>query len=190
MNTYTVKELMVPISEYATVKEGATLYEAVLALEKAQADYDHTKYRHRAVLVLGKENRVVGKLSHMDVLDAVQAQTIADSGFTFDELSDFGFSIQFASSLLNQGPLSGISLEDLCKSAAKQRVEDYMQSPTAGEYVSPEASLELAIRQMVTGLHLSLLVAEADKKIVGILRLSDAFAAIFHVMKNSVSDKE
>ena len=36
MKSYTVKELMVPLSEYATVSEDATLYEAVLSLEEAQ----------------------------------------------------------------------------------------------------------------------------------------------------------
>ena len=36
VESYSIKELMVPLSEYATVKEDATLYEAVLALEEAQ----------------------------------------------------------------------------------------------------------------------------------------------------------
>ena len=45
-----VKELMIPLSEYATVTVGANLHEAVLALEKAQADFDHTRYRHRAII--------------------------------------------------------------------------------------------------------------------------------------------
>ena len=37
MKNYMVKELMIPLSEYATVNVEANLYEAVLALEKAQA---------------------------------------------------------------------------------------------------------------------------------------------------------
>jgi len=36
VSDYLVKQLMVPLSEYATVPEGSTLFEAVLALEKAQ----------------------------------------------------------------------------------------------------------------------------------------------------------
>ena len=36
MRSIIVKEMMVPIEEYATVRLEATLYEAVLALEKAQ----------------------------------------------------------------------------------------------------------------------------------------------------------
>ena len=49
MKRYLVKDLMVPISEYATVPQGSTLSEAVIALEKAQEEYNHTHYRHRAV---------------------------------------------------------------------------------------------------------------------------------------------
>ena len=62
MSEYRVEELMVPLSEYATVPEGSTLFDAVLALEKAQEEFDHTKYKHRGVLILGKDKRVIGKL--------------------------------------------------------------------------------------------------------------------------------
>ena len=54
MKTNKIEDLMVPLSEYATVIVGATLFEAILALEKAQGDFDQTKYRHRAILVLDK----------------------------------------------------------------------------------------------------------------------------------------
>jgi hypothetical protein len=39
MKQYRVKDLMVPISGYATVAVGSTLSEAVVALEKAQEEY-------------------------------------------------------------------------------------------------------------------------------------------------------
>jgi hypothetical protein len=38
------------------------------------------------------------------------------------------------------------------------------------------------VHQLVTGRHLSLLVTQ-EKKIVGVLRMSDVFAAAFHVIK-------
>ena len=40
MKTQTIKNLMVPLSEYATVPLDATLLDAVVALEKAQAAFD------------------------------------------------------------------------------------------------------------------------------------------------------
>ena len=66
-----VKDLMVPLSEYAAVSEEATLYDAVLALEEAQAAFDQSRYRHRAVLVYDKDKKVVGKVSQLDILRAL-----------------------------------------------------------------------------------------------------------------------
>ncbi len=57
-----------------------------------------------------------------------------------------------------------------------------MQTPSEGEFIEQDASLEMAVMQLVTGLHISLLVIR-DKEIIGILRMSDAFAAVFHTMK-------
>ena len=57
-----------------------------------------------------------------------------------------------------------------------------MQTPSEGEFIEQEASLEMAVMQLVMGHHFSLLVTRG-KEIVGILRLTDAFAAIFHIMK-------
>lgn len=188
MRTYMVKELMVPISEYATVREGATLYEAVLALEKAQEEYDHTRYRHRAVLVLSDQGKVIGKLSHMDVLRAIEAQP-EEPLFPFNELADFGFSRKLMRTLAVERLREDVSLRDLCRTASRIAVETFMQAPTEGEYVEPETSLELAVHQMVAGQHLSLLVAR-DDEIVGILRLTDAFAAIFHTMKECETDEQ
>ena len=72
MKTQMIKNLMVPLSEYATVPVDATLLDAVVALEKAQAAFDQTKYRHRAVLVLDKDNQVVGKIGQLDALKALE----------------------------------------------------------------------------------------------------------------------
>ena len=72
MKDLKVVDLMVPLSEYATVSEDATLYEAVLELEKAQEEFDHTRYRHRAILVLDSDGKVIGKLSQLDALKALE----------------------------------------------------------------------------------------------------------------------
>ena len=185
MQDYTVKELMVPLSEYATVPEGSTLFDAVLALEKVQEEYDHTRYRHRAILILDKQKRVVGKLSHLDVLWAIDPDD--QSREKLKGLASYGFSQKFIRNLINHNRPHGISLKELCREAAKLKVEAFMQRPTEGEYVEPDASLEAAIHQLTTGHHQALLVAK-DKEIVGILRLSDVFAAIFHTMKECEND--
>jgi CBS domain-containing protein len=180
VSDYRVKELMVPLSEYATVPEGSTLFGAVLALEKAQEEFDHTKYMHRGVLILDKDKRVIGKLGQLDVLRALEPKD-EDPG-EINELSQFGFSSNFVHKLRKQRRMKAKPLKDLCSKASKLRVEDFMQTPTEGEIIEQEASLEMAVMQLVTGRHISLLVTR-DKEIIGVLRLTDAFAAVYHTMK-------
>ena len=175
-----VKDLMVPLSEYATVPKGATLYEAVLALEKAQEEFEQAKYIHRAVLILDNDNRVIGKLSQLDVLRAMNPEN--ESANKIDDIKRFGFSEGFINTMQEVHRFKDAHLEDICSTAMGANVVDYMQAPSEGEYVEENTSLEAAIHQLVKGLHLSLLVTRSEK-IVGILRMSDVFAAVFHIMK-------
>lgn len=185
MSDYLVKQIMVPLSEYATVPVGSTLFEAVLALEKAQEEFDHTKYKHRGVLILDKDKRVIGKLAQLDVLRALEPQN--DDRRDISELSQYGFSSNFIRNLRQQRRLQETPLKDLCSKAAELRVEDFMQAPSEGEFIDQEASLEIAVLQLVMGHHLSLLVTRG-KEIVGTLRLTDVFAAVFHTMKECEND--
>ena len=180
MKEYTVKDLAVSLSEYATVPIGSTLFEAVLALEKAQEEFDHTKYRHRGVLILDAENRVVGKLNHLDALRALEP--VQDENAGIAQLSPFGFSDRFVNDLRKRERLKAAPLADLCRKAAELKVEDFMRATAEGEVIDEEASLDIAIHQLVMGNHSSLLVTRGGK-VVGILRLADVFAAVFHTMK-------
>jgi len=180
VKTYQVKDLMIPLTEYATVDEDATLFDAVMALEKAQLSFDHSRYQHRAILILNKEGSVVGKISQIDVLRTLEpkyAEMQASDG-----LSRYGFSKKFMKSMLIQYHLWESPLKDICRKAGEKRVKDFMYAPTEGEYVAEESTLDEAIHQLVLGQHQSLLVTK-DNEIVGILRLTDVFAAVFHVMK-------
>lgn len=182
MKNYVVKDLMVPISEYATVSEQATLFEAVMALEKAQEQYQQSQYSHRAVLIMDKNQRVIGKLSQMDFLCALEP-----SDANLDQIRKFkryGFTrkavaLQQEEYLKNSPPIL-----DVYSKAAKLNVTDFMQRPTEGEYVDENASLDMALHQLTAGSNLSLLVTKGEH-IVGVLRLSDVFAAVFHAMKES-----
>lgn len=182
MKNYIVKDLMVPISEYATVPEEATLFEAVLALEKAQEQYQQSQYSHRAVLILDKNQRVIGKLSQMDFLCALEP---SDANLEqIRKFKRFGFTrkavaLQQEEYLKNSPPIL-----DVYSKAAQLKVTDFMQRPTEGEYVDENASLDMALHQLTAGSNLSLLVTRSAD-IVGVLRLSDVFAAVFHAMKKS-----
>jgi CBS domain-containing protein len=182
MKSYLVKDLMVPLSEYATVSEDATLYEAVLSLEEVQEKFEdkHTRYRHRAILIIDKDGNVVGKLGQLDVLRALEPKY--QDMVQGEGLHRLGFTKDFEKSILEDYHLFANPLDDICRNAGEQNVKKFMNTPTEGEYVSEDASLDVAIHQLIMGNHQSLLVTGSGK-IVGILRLTDVFAAVFHKMK-------
>ena len=181
MKTRRVKDLMVPLVEYATVSEDASLYEAVLALEEAQKKFRQDAYKHRAILVLDKGGRVVGKLSQLDVIKGLEAgyKKMGD----FKGISHTGFSTEFIKSMVDKYDLWQKPLEDICRRAPHIKVKDVMYTPTEGEYVPDEATLDQALHQLVVGHHQSLLVTKGGKQIVGILRLTDVFQEVCGMIK-------
>jgi CBS domain-containing protein len=180
MKSIKIKELMIPLAKYATVSEDATLYEAVVALEEAQKKFDGERDRHRAILVLDKENRVVGKVSQWDILKGLEPRY--DQIGHLKETSRYGFSPDFIRSMMDSYGLWRKPLEDICRKAGEMQVKALMYAPDEGEYVADEATLDQAIHLLVMGHHQSLLVKSGDA-IVGILRLSDVFREICRMIK-------
>ncbi len=181
MKKYKIKDLVVPLSEYAVISEDATLYEAVLALEKAQNEFDTTRYRHRAVLVEDKSHKVIGKLGQLDILRALEPK-YAEMKSESHRMAKLGFSKKFLLDMLETYKLFDSPMDDICRKAGRDKVTKYMHRPTEGEFIHEDASLDEAIHLLMAGHHQSLLVTRGDN-IVGILRLTDVFAAIFHSMK-------
>jgi len=181
MNSLTIKKLTVPLSQYATVSESATLYDAILALEKAQANNDQSHYPHRAILVFDERNRVIGKLGQFDILMALESKysQIPD----FERLTGMGLSAKFAKDLFKQYSVWNEPLEKICQEAADLNVRDVMYNLTEDEYIEESASIDEAIHQLIMGRHQSLLVTR-DEEIVGILKLTDVFHWISQLIKS------
>ncbi len=177
-----VEEMMVPLEEYATVSEDATLLDAVNMLEKVQDEYDreHFPYLHRAVLVYDEDKKIVGKISQIDVLKALEPK--------YDEIGDMkrislaGFSPKFFSSLIDKYALCDRSFIDMCSQAAARKVKEFMYTPGEGEYVEEDVVICEAVHQLIIGHHQSLLVTSGSD-IVGVLRLTDVFKRTSQTIK-------
>ena len=180
MKTINVKKIMVPIGEYATVDEDATLNEALTALETAQKQQAGEGYKHRAVLVYAKNGDIVGKLSQLDLIMGLERgyAQVED----LKRVSYSGYSRSFLKSLAQKHNLWSGPLKDICRKGVTLKARDIMYRPVEGEFVEADATLDEAIHQLVMGRHQSLLVTE-NGKIVGILRLTDVFVQICEVMK-------
>lgn len=180
MKSIRVKQLMIPLADYATVSEDATLHEAILALEEAQKKFHSERDRHRAVLVLDKDSRVIGKLSQWDVLKGLEPRY--DQIGSLKETSRYGFSPEFIRSMLDSYSLWRKPLEDLCRKGGEVKVGTMIHAPEESEYIAEDAALDEAIHQLVMEHRESLLVKSGDR-IVGILRLCDIFREICRMIK-------
>lgn len=175
-----VKDLMVPLADYATVFEEATLYEAILALDNAQKSVGQDREKHRAVLVLNNHRRVIGKLSQWDVSAGIEPEYRGIKHFL--EKTHFGLSPEYLRSMMQDYGLWKKPLEDLCRKASEIRVKDIMSKPAPGEHISEEAALDEAIHRLVMGRYQSLIVQKGEN-ITGILRMSDVFKGICDIVK-------
>lgn len=180
MKTLLAKDLMIPISEYATVSEEATLYDAVLALEKAQDGFSRNRYQQRAILVYDKKEKIIGKISQLDILRSLEPkyEQIGVPGLR----SRTPFTPKFIKSLFDQFDILNKPLDDICKKAGQKRVKDLLERPSEEEYVNEETTLNEAIHMLVVGQHQSLLVVR-EEKVIGILRLTDVFHEVFKLVK-------
>ncbi|MCK5541899.1 MAG: CBS domain-containing protein [Desulfobacterales bacterium] len=179
-----VNEVMIPLSEYATVNEDDTLEKAIRTLHDVQKATSMDAYKHRAVLVYDETGNISGKVSPLDVLRALEpkysqfghSDHLAKMG-----LSRFGLSNDFIQSLVENYDLWDESCEFLVEKAKTRKVKEIMYSPQEGEYVNEDTNIAEAIHQFILGHHQSLLVLRKDK-VVGILRLSDVFKLICDLM--------
>ncbi len=180
-----VIKFMVPLADYATVREEATMGDAILALEKAEKDF-RSSHLHRAILVLGKDNKVVGKLSEFDVIRSLEPK-YKELGET-RKISRAGINVDSLKSMQTQLDLWAVPFQQACSNAAKHPVKDFMYTPTEGEFVNENATLREALHQIIIGHHHSLLVTSGDD-IVGVLRASDGFKSICEEIKTVMSEK-
>jgi len=199
MKTISVKDVMVPISDYATVSQEATLYDAVLALEKAQGKFDQNRYRHRAILVYDENGKITGKISQLAILQALEPKyehkitgkisqlailQALEPKYEHFEIprSRLLFSPKFMNSLFDQYDLWNKPLDDICKKAGQKRVKEFAERFSEGEIVEEETTLNEAIHMLVVGQLQSLLVMRKEE-VTGLLRLTDVFHEVFNLVK-------
>ena len=178
-----VKEIMIPLSEYATVSEEDSIVHAIKALKNAQKDTKQ-QYKHRAVLVYDKNKQISGKMSMFDILKALepkyrQFEHTDNTGRM--GLSRFGLSHEFLNSLIENFTLWDETLEELVKKASNLQVKEVMYKPTEGEYIDEEVPVAEAVHQFILGCHQSLLVRK-NNKVVGIIRLIDVFNLVSEIL--------
>jgi len=182
MENKKVRDIMVPLGEYAVVPDTATILDAVLALDRAQKRVPAGRAPHRAVLVVDKNGEVVGKVGQWSFLKSLEPKYA--NLHDLDTLTKAGVSDQFISSLMDHFRFFQDDLTNLCRLARDRHIVDIMRPVT--EYIKADASLGDAIHLLVVRRTLSVLVKDGDR-FVGLLRLSDLFREVSEQMKELAS---
>lgn len=175
-----VKDVMAPMQEYATVSLDATLYDAVIALEKSYQTGDQRTYRHRSVLVIDETGDVKGKLTYVDVLRALEPRY--EKVGEIETVSRHGWSPEFLTFISKHFGLWQGSLQGLCAKAAGRKVRDMITEPTHLQYIDMNTSLDEGIHHLIMNKQLSVLVRSGDQ-VVGVLRLIDVFEKVCEEIK-------
>ncbi len=184
MREKTVKEVMIPLSDYATISEDATLKEAIKELHESQKAHKYTR-KHRAILAYDENSNITGKVSFRCIFKALEPkyrqfehpENIGSMG-----LSRFGFNEDFLSSLLENYSLWDETLEELVKKASNVKIKDIMYTPTNSEFMNEDSLLAEAVHQFILGCHQSLLVVK-DGEVTGVVRFADLFDLVSDILE-------
>lgn len=178
MSERTVRDLMLPLEDYATIGAGCTVREALIALSKAQLGLTYDRHQHRSVLVLDRSGDVIGKLSHWALLRSLDPEILDEHDVA--QLDRAGLSSDFITRLKRDARGRGLGLRQMCRTAARVKVENAMVPASAS--IDEAALLTDAIRQFVLSYEQSLLVRRQGRP-VGVLRLADVFEELADLIR-------
>jgi hypothetical protein len=175
-----VKHYMVPIEKFPLIPETATFSGAVIALEQAQEEYLAGKREQRILLVHDKDNKIVGKLSPMDVVRGLEPDydKLVDTT-THAFISNYEYMIKTER---ERASLWSKPLDDLCFKAKDIQIKDFMKAPHANQVVRIGDTLNEAFHRFVLGRHDSLFVTDGQR-LVGMIRFSDVYREIVRRLK-------
>ena len=125
MKNMTVKDLMLPLKEYPTVGEDATLLDAITALETHQKALPAGRQPHRAVLAVDRRGHVVGKIGQLAFLKALEVK-VSSMGDR-ELLAKAGLSAEMISTMAEYASFWNDNLDDICRRARAVHVKETLK---------------------------------------------------------------
>ena len=171
MKEILVKDVMIPISSYVTVKPENHLPGVLRAIEKKrQSESGHA---HRDAIVIDQEGRFVGKVTMIDIFRALDRgfrKIKSESGEKF--LTD-----SFVQKAVRELNLWMDPVETVCQRGSNVTVADAMHKPEPSEFIQESDTLEKALSLYVMGVHQPLIVKNGEE-VTGVLRFGDLFEIV------------
>lgn len=163
-----VKDVMIPISMYVTVKKDNTLIDVLQALDNTRDS--EGGHAHRDAIVVDDNGEFVGKVTMLDIFRSLEP----NYGKLEQKATPGALTQRFVMEAVKDFNLWMEPMQDVCSRGAKKLVSQVMHVPEEADYISGEDSIELALHKYVMGVHQPLIVRDGAR-VVGILRFGDVF---------------
>ena len=178
-----VRDRMIPINNYSTVRKAATLGEAVLSLRTSYCEMDAgmcTEAGPRTVLVLDETGKLIGILDFRAFLKTLIPEI---AGGLSAKLQALGVTMTFAQADEPALDESALSFNARVLKNAETKVSDIMLKIKGA--IDADASLMDGLRTIFRNKITVLPVYEGDK-LVGVLRDTDLFLAVADILEQGV----
>lgn len=177
--TKKVRELMVPLADYAVTTTESTLRDAVFTLQKLYCQVEAGKCTHaghRNVLVLDPDNNLVGILNFGSILKVLIPEI---SGGFSGKVESFGVSLAFAQGGIPDLDEARASFRARVIRNAGTKVKDVMLKLRGT--IDADADILEALKLIYQN-KINVLPVFDEGKLVGVLRESDLFLAVAEVL--------
>ena len=183
MRSKNIRDLMVSLEMYPQVAKGASVYDALMALDKAQANLPTGRQKYRAVLIKDAGGTIIGKIGQLAFLKALEPRYHPEDDI--GELEIAGVSEDHISTMMESMRLVMDDLANLKDRAEAVHVEKVMHPVT--ESIDVGNNLADAIHLLIKYQTISLLVKE-NNRVIGLLRLSDMLDEITREIKEETKN--
>jgi CBS-domain-containing membrane protein len=176
---FKVKDMMIPIDDYAVTTANKTLKEAVPQLMKIYCQVETgkcTEAGHRTSIVLDAKGELVGILDFKSILEVLIPEI---AGGVSGKLSALGVSIAFAEADAHDMDHAKQGFRSRVRQNAQTHVEDVMLK-VRGTIEADAGFLEAL--KMIYRNKITILPVYEQGKLVGVLRDSDLFLAAANVL--------
>lgn len=162
----TVREIMIPIEEYPSVRDRASLREAVAIIENAQLEVERRRSLPRVLLVFDEIHVLVGYLRRRDIMRGLAPRYLLNTPLDYPRKL-FEVAID-----PNLSELSFDRLAESVREQGERPVSDVMQ-PIETTLFAEDHVLK-AVNEMVS-LDLALIPVLDQGRVVGVIRSVDVF---------------
>jgi len=164
-----VKDLMIPIEDYAVISEDATIGEALRLMSEMSEKLSQKQYKHQAIQVQDAKGNVVGRLTQADILKGLEPK--------YKDISRSDLSPIMRERLTDvMTMLPDDTFIQRCKTQRHKPVREFMTTVTFS--IDENETVSHALHIMLISDHRSLLVTREGKKSVGVLRLTDIYLLV------------